>query len=159
VLPRWSPRLLLASAALLCSCHRTEKFESVCQLVRADVVEVDDKGVPQVFDVELEWDPCPGEQFQVVRGGAEFAACMKQHAVGDLLPVEVEHFWTVRGYYQWEVTKIGGCDRPMDLTAEGSYEKSQECNEIIQHGQKVGFTCSRKPFARLVDVCPWMARN
>ena len=149
----------MISAAALASCHPSETFESVCQLIRAEAVEVDGQGRPLLYEIELEWDPCPGEQFQVVRGGAEFAACMKDHEVGELLPVEVEHFWTARGYYRWEVTKVGGCDRPMDLDAEGSYEKSQECHDVVQHGQKVGFMCSRKPFARLVNVCPWMARN
>jgi hypothetical protein len=159
VSPRWISLLLLASPVALASCHSTEKFESVCQLIRSEVVEVDDKGKPLVQEVELEWDPCPGEQFQVVRAGAAFAECMKQHSVGDLLPVEVEHFWDARGFYRWEVTKIGECDRPMELEAEGSYEKSQECEDVKYHGQKVGFVCNRKPFARLVGVCPWMARH
>ncbi|APR82509.1 Hypothetical protein A7982_07858 [Minicystis rosea] len=156
---RRSPSLLVLAAVAFVGCHPTERFESVCQIVHSEVVEVDDKGKPLVHEVELEWDPCPGEQYQVVRGGPEFAQCIKEHAVGTLVPVEVEHFWDGRGFYRWEVTKIAGCDRPPQLDAEGSYEKSQECRDVIHHGQKVGFLCNRKPFERLVDVCPWMARH
>lgn len=151
--------LLALAAVITAGCHPTERFESVCQIVHSEVIEVDDKGKALIHEVELEWDPCPGEQYQVVRGGPEFAQCIKEHAVGTLVPVEVEHFWDARGYYRWEVTKVAGCDRPPQLDAEGSYEKSQECHDVIHHGQKVGFLCNRKPVARLVDVCPWMARH
>jgi hypothetical protein len=159
------PRRLLpiaiafALAPVLAGCHSTERFESVGQIVHSDVVETDDKGKPILHEVEIEWSPCPGDQFQVVRGGPEFAECIKQYSVGDMVSVEVVHFWDSRGYYRWEVTKLGGCDRPMQLDAEGSYEKSQECDDVMHHGHKVGFTCNRKPFAKLVDVCPWMARQ
>ncbi|MFT3766803.1 MAG: hypothetical protein QM820_15000 [Minicystis sp.] len=153
----WSLAPVLAVA--LAGCHPAERFESVGQIVHSEVIEVDDKGKPLVQEIEFEWDPCPGDQFQVVRGGAEFAECMKQHAVGDMVAVQVSHFWDGRGYYRWEVTRVGNCDRPMQIDAEGSYEKSQECNDVVHHGQKVGFLCNRKPFAKLVNVCPWMARD
>jgi hypothetical protein len=29
----------------------------------------------------------------------------------------------------------------------------------MHFGNKVGFSCNRKPFAKLVDICPWMARD
>jgi hypothetical protein len=156
---RPSTSLALVLATALAGCHRTERFESVGQIVHSEVIEVDDKGKPLVHEIEFEWDACPGDQFQVVRGGVEFAECIQQHHVGDMVAVEVVHFWDERGYYRWEVTRVGGCDRPMQLDAEGSYEKSQECTDIKHHGQKVGFLCNRKPFAQLVAVCPWMARN
>jgi len=37
---------LVVIAPMLLSCKREERFESVCQLIRNDIVEVDDKGVP-----------------------------------------------------------------------------------------------------------------
>lgn len=145
---------------LLAGCGKTEeRFESVCQIVRMDTVEEDDQGTPQVLDVELEWDPCPGDQFQVVRGGTEFAKCMKKSEVGALVPVLVKHWWDSRGYYTWDVYKIGECSREIEPDSEGSYEKSQECNDAAMFGKMSGFQCSRRPFKRLVSICPWMARQ
>lgn len=156
-----SVALMAGAVALTSSCHPTERYESVGQLLRADVVEVDEKDPKKatMLEIEIEWDPCPGDQFQVIRGGAEFAACMKQYEGGDYLSLVVDRFWDSRGYYRWEVVKVGECDRPMQIDAEGSYEKSQECDDVMHHGVKAGFTCSRKPFAKLVSVCPWMARD
>ena len=138
--------------------ERLERFESVCQIVRRDVVETNDKGEPEILDVELDWDPCPGEQYQVVRGGREFAACMKQYEVGKLVPILVKHWWDDRGYFAWDVYEIGECFRNIELDSEGSYEKTQECTADSMFGKPSGFTCSRRPFKGLVSTCPWMAR-
>lgn len=150
----------IALAASISACHPTQRYQSVGQIVQSEVIEADEKGKPLIHEVEFEWDPCPGDQFQVVRGGTEFAECIaKNHKVGDSVYVEVEHYWDSRGFYRWEMTKIGECPRPPQIDAEGSYEKSQECHDVLHHGQKVGFLCNRKPFKGLVSVCPWMARN
>lgn len=153
--------LLTAGLSLFASgCGKPEhRFESTCQLVRKDVVEEDDKGEAQVVDVELEWDPCPGDQFQVVRGGKEFAACMGQYEVGSMLPVLVKHWWDNRGYYVWDVYQVGQCKREIEPDSEGSYEKSQECSDTEMYGHGTGFSCSRRPFKDLVSTCPWMARQ
>ncbi|MET0795628.1 MAG: hypothetical protein ABW061_29190, partial [Polyangiaceae bacterium] len=79
---------------LLPACgHAERRFESTCQIVRRDVVEEAQDGTPLLVDLELEWDPCPGDQFQVIRGGKEFAACMQRHEVGTLVPVLVKQWW------------------------------------------------------------------
>lgn len=161
-MPRGFLHLVLALSFASAACHPSERFEAVGQLLRSDVIEVDEKDNKRatMLEVEIEWDSCPGDQFQVIRGGADFAACVKQrHENGDYVTLIVVRFWDTRGFYRWEVVKVGECDRPMQVDAEGSYEKSQECEDIIHHGVKVGFTCSRKPFAKLVSVCPWMARD
>lgn len=140
-------------------CQKGEqRFESTCQLVRRDVVEANDKGEPEIIDVELEWDPCPGDQFQVVRGGKEFSACMQQYEIGKLLPVLVKHWWDDRGYYVWDVYRVGACNRTIEAS-EGSYEKSQECSDVEMYGRGAGFSCNRRPFKGLVATCPWMARQ
>jgi len=158
---RWlGTSLALTSVALVAGCTPKEaKYESVCQITREEVVETDAQGKPELVDLELEWDPCPGDQFQVVRGGREFAQCIMKYKVGDYVPVHVLHEWDARGYYKWDLFQIGDCQRPIERTAEGSYEKSQECVERKAYGRPVGFTCSRKPFRQLVKVCPWMARD
>jgi hypothetical protein len=154
-------RLLWTVLALgLVACGKREtRFESVCQLIRRDVVEVNEQGAAQLVDVELEWDPCPGDQFQVVRGGKEFAACMERYQPGDFVPVRVSQWWDDRGYYRWDVYRVGECQRSVEPDTEGSYEKSQECNDNESYGHKTGFLCSRLPFRKLVSVCPWMARR
>jgi hypothetical protein len=123
-------------AATLAGCHPSERFESVGQIVHSEVIEADDKSKPLVHEIEFEWSPCPGDQFQVVRGGAEFAECVKQYAVGEMATIHVQRFGDGRGYYRWDVTRIGECERPMQPDAEGSYEKSAECTDV----------CCRSPF-------------
>src|SRR4029079_16588832 len=113
-------------AALTSGCKpREAQYESVTQIVHRDVVEADDKGIPLLVDLELEWDPCPGDQFQVVRGGKDFATCMTKYEVGDFVPVRVLHHWDTRGYYTWDLFQVGDCGRAIEEDSEGSYEKSQ----------------------------------
>lgn len=161
VYPLLVRRVLLASLLFgtLLSCHRERYWESVCQVVRRDVVEEDDKGKVTQIDVELEWDPCPGDQFQVLRGGAEFAACMSKYEVGAFVPVKVKQWWDTRGFYTWDIYQVGECRRDIEPFTEGSFERSQECSETKSFGHVNGFTCNRKPFAKLVSICPWMARD
>jgi hypothetical protein len=148
------------AAALLSGCTPKERiYESVVQLARYEVAERDEKGAPQLVDAELEWDPCPGDQFETVRGGPEFAACMTKYKVGDMLPVVVRHSWSTRGYYRWAVLKVGDCDRPPSQGDVSSFEKIQECNDVKIHDVVSGFECNRKPYAELVKVCPWMRRE
>ena len=150
---------LLAVGSLLGCSRKDEQFESVCQIVKRTVADTDDKGAPTLVDLELEWDPCPGDQFQMVRGGKDFAACMAKYDEGDFVPVRVVHQWDTRGRYSWDIFQIGDCKRPLETNNEGSYEKSQECSDEKSYGQATGFACSRRPFKTLVSVCPFMARN
>ncbi|MEI8256490.1 MAG: hypothetical protein WCJ30_12520 [Deltaproteobacteria bacterium] len=155
----WRAICLFLVGASVSSCNPTQRFESVCQLIRREVVETDAHGSPQLVDLELEWDACPGDQFQVVRGGAAFARCMARYSIGDALPVTVRHWWDSRGYYVWDLESVGVCRREIEPASEGSFEKSQECHDVRTHGFDVGFECNRRPFEQLVSVCPWMARQ
>jgi len=141
-----------------CSSHE-RKFESVCQVVARRVVEKTTDGKPEIVDLELEWDPCPGDQFQVIRGDGKFAECTEKYEAGQYVPVRVKQWWDERGFYRWDVYQVGDCARAIDPEAEGSYEKSRECSDVVQHGRTTGFDCSKKPQKRLVSVCPWMARD
>lgn len=148
------------SFVLLAACgHKSESFESVLQFVKRVDVEKNDKGEVEQADFEFEWDPCPGDQFQMVRGGRDFAKCMEKYESGDYLPVRVTRFWNGLGYYQWDVYRIGDCERAIEENAEGSYEKSQECTDHKHYGRESGFDCTRRPFRKLVSICPFMARQ
>ncbi len=154
-------RAVAALGLVLLGCgHPDQRYESVVQIVRKQTVELtDDRKAANVLDMEVEWDPCPGDQFQVIRGDKAFAACAEKYGVGDLVPVVVRHIWDARGYYVWDIERLGDCPRAIEREAPGSYEKSQECKDVVHHGHKVGFACSRKPFRDLVKRCPWTARD
>lgn len=158
---RTSAAALVAAFALcIAACgHREERFESVMQVVRKVVVERAADGTIDLVDFELEWDPCPGDQFQVVRGSKAFAACADKYEVGDFVPVIVRRYWDERGYYRWSVVRLGDCSRTSEPGSFGSYEKSAECHDVVNYGRVVGFNCSRKPFRDLVRRCPWMERE
>lgn len=148
----------LAVCAVACG-PREERFESVVQVVRKVVVEKNPDGSVEQVDFELEWDPCPGDQYQVVRGGREFAVCSDKYEVGDYVPVIVKRYWDARGFYRWSVVRLGECSRTSEPGSFGSYEKSAECKDVVNYGRTVGFNCSRKPFRDLVKRCPWMERD
>jgi len=139
--------------------HPEERYSSVCQLIHRDVVERGPDGQEAQVDLELEWDPCPGDQFQVVRGGRDFASCTAKYAVGDFVPVKVVHFWDDLGFYRWDIEQLGDCTRVVAPEMPGSYEKSQECSTYSIAGRDHGFECSRRPFGALLQVCPFMARQ
>lgn len=150
--------VVLGVAVLGCE-HKEERFESAVQIVRKEVIEKDENGVVTAMDFEAEWDACPGDQYQVIRGGKEFAACAAKYEPGDYVPIIVKHFWDPRGYYRWDIERVGDCLRPIDLDAYGSYEKSAECRDVVDYDRKIGFECSRRPFRGLLKRCPWMARD
>lgn len=141
------------------SANRATRYESACQIVRKDAVEIDAQGNVDVVDFELEWDPCPGDQFQVIRGDKEFAACAAKYEVGNYVPVIARRWWDQRGFYRWDIERMGDCPRKIEPDALGSYEKSSECRDMTQYGKAIGFACSRQPFRNLVERCPWMARR
>lgn len=149
----------VAALLLLAGCASERRYESACQIVSKYVVEQDDKGEPTQVDVEMEWDPCPGDQVQMVRGGADFAKCMAKWNPGDYVPVKVVHFFDSRGYWDWDLYEIGGCARPIESGSYGSYAKSRECSDAKTHGHPYGFDCALLPEKRLGGICPWMKRE
>ena len=151
--------MVIALALAATACSKTRRYESAVQIVRKEVVEKAPDGAATQIDFELEWDACPGDQFQVIRGNRAFAECTEKYGVGDTVPVYVRHWWDERGYYRWDVERMGDCWRTIEPDSAGSYEKGQECKDVENHGVKTGFTCSRKPFRTLLKRCPWMARE
>lgn len=153
--------LIIALAVLtsLSQTEQVERYESVVQIVHRDAADTNDKGEIETVDIELEWDPCPGDQFQVVRGGKEFAACTAKYDVGEYIDVKVVHFWDPHGFYRWDIEQLGDCKRAIEPASEGSYEKSQECEEYKSYGKTSGFACSRLPKKNLTKICPWLARQ
>jgi len=50
-------------------------------------------------------------------------------------PYLVKHWWDDRGYFVWDVYKVGACSRDIEPGSEGSYEKSQECSDQTNYGR------------------------
>ncbi len=151
--------VLAGAASIVVGCSKVERYESAVQIVRKEAVEKETNGAVAEVDFEVEWDACPGDQFQVIRGGKDFAACTAKYEVGDYVPVIARHFWDPHGFYRWDIERLGDCARPVEVDSYGSYEKSAECKETTNYGNTVGFECSRKPFRLLLKRCPWMARD
>jgi hypothetical protein len=151
--------LVLGLGLAASACSKPKRYESAVQVVRKEIVEKSADGKAEQVDFEVEWDACPGDQFQVIRGGRAFAECTAKYDVGDEVPVYVRHWWDDRGYYRWDIERMGDCWRTIEPESVGSYEKGQECHDVENFGYKAGFQCSRKPFRSLVKRCPWMARE
>ncbi len=148
------------AGALVAACtHPETHYESTVLMVSRHDVQKDSKGEVTIADFELEWDPCPGDQFEFVRGGREFSACMKKYSQGDYLPVNVVHYWDSHGFYRWDVYRVGDCTRIIEPDSEGTYDRSQRCTNHDMHGEASGFDCDRHAPQRLLLVCPWLARR
>jgi len=121
--------LLLLPLLVACA-HPDHRYESTLQFIRRHDVDTNDKGEVTQADFMMEWDPCPGDQFQYIRGGHDFAGCMLKHEPGDYLSVRVEQTWDLNGFYRWDVYNVGGCDREIEPRSPGSFEQSQECSDV-----------------------------
>jgi hypothetical protein len=158
-------RRALLSCFLACAivgtsgCHRKSKHEATVEIVRMAAVRKDDSGKPVTVDVEIAYRECPGTQFEIVRGGGEFAACVSKHKVGDRVPVSIDHEWSSEGHYRWTVRSIGGCARVRDPDDEASYAMVRECDDWNVNGARVGFQCRYVPEKKLIDKCPWFRRR
>jgi hypothetical protein len=120
-------RVALAAVVALSAtaCSKGRRYESAVQIIRREAVEKSADGATEVVDFELEWDACPGDQFQVIRGSKAFAECTAKYEVGDMVPVYVKHWWDDRGYYRWDIERMGDCWRTIEPDSAGSYEKCQ----------------------------------
>ena len=139
--------------------EKTRTFSSEVQLARIDVVHRGDGGRVLTLDVEVEWTTCPGEQREVVRGDAAFAACIEKHAVGEKLPVTVDWQREPNGRYDWDILEIAGCKRTPEGHDDSSFEMVQECETLKEHEEAVGFRCNRVAKKELLAKCPWFRRN
>jgi len=153
----------LACAALLsiAGCERGAhaSYEPQVKISRLSVVRRDAAtGGAVTIDVELSFVHCPGEQLEVVRGGAEFAECIARYRAGDEVPIRLVTRPSKDGHLAHDVTMIGGCARPPDPADEGSFLTAQECVDVNVHGARVGFRCDRVPRRHLTKLCPWFAR-
>ncbi|MBX3189800.1 MAG: hypothetical protein KF819_22435 [Labilithrix sp.] len=140
-------------------CHRPKHYETNVEITRVTAARKDDKGKVLTIDLEYAFSECPGSQLEVLRGDAEFAACIGKHKVGDKVPVSIDHEWADDGHWQWVVRKVGDCRRVADPNDEASFAVVRECEDWNVNGNKVGFQCRYLPEKNLLEKCPWFKRN
>jgi hypothetical protein len=98
------------------------------------------------------------------------------------LGVKDDYHWDHKGFYDWDVTEMGGCKRPPDDDDQSSFDTVQECEPIVVNGVEEGFKCNRIdtvqecepivvngveegfkcnriPQKALLKKCPWFARH
>lgn len=140
-------------------CHRSKNYEANVEVTRIAAVRKDETGKPLTLDFEVSYVECPGSQIEVVRGDAEFAACVAKYKVGDKVHVDITHEWAPEGHYKWTIHKVGDCKRLPDPDDEASYAMVRECDDWLVNGQRVGFQCKYAPEKKLIDKCPWFRRR
>ena len=144
---------------LVTACHSSKKYEATVEVSRIATVRMDEAGRPLTLDLEISYSECPGAQMEVVRGGAEFAACVGKLKVGDKVKVAIDHEWAAEGHYKWVVRQVGDCTRVPDPSDDASYAMVRECDDWTINGTRVGFQCKYIPEQKLVDKCPWFRRR
>jgi hypothetical protein len=146
----------LSVGTLAAGCHDKPRwFTSDVRLTRLDPVRKDAQGKPLTTDAQVSYDNCPGTQIEVIRGGAQFGACMAKYKVGQMMPAKIYWYFHSDGTYHWEIHELGGCARPPDPNDEASYENVRECSDLVVNGVAVGFRCNEIPEQHLLDKCPW----
>jgi hypothetical protein len=153
-----TPLLLVALSAVAGCSEAPRVYETSVEVRRFSVVRRDEERKPVTADVEVSYADCPGTQYEVVRGNRAFTECFQQHKVGERVPLRLEHYRGREGRFEWVVKAIGGCDRPPDPNDEVSFSVVEECSDLVVHGARVGFHCSRIPEKELVQKCPWFRR-
>jgi hypothetical protein len=146
-------------ALAMAACHRPKHYEANVEVTRIAPIRKDDAGKPLTLDFEVSYLECPGTQIEVIRGGADFAACVSKYTVGEKVKVAIDHEWAEEGHYKWTVRKVGDCTRVPDPNDEASYAMVRECDDWNINGTRVGFQCKYIPEKKLVDKCPWFKRR
>ena len=155
----WSGAALVAVVASgSIGCDSSRSYTSTVEIIRSSVVRRDASGQPELADAEVRYTSCPGDQREVVRGGAEFASCLAQYTPGAKLPVSLSWYRHHDGHYDWDLLQLGACRLSGAPHSNGSFETVQECEDIKVHGATVGFRCQRLPDKHLLAQCPWFRR-
>lgn len=148
-------------ALLACACSKKPKwYEANVRLTRVQTIRFDASGKATDVDVEVQYVDCPGgQQLEIIRGDAAFAACMKGHSAGETVKAKIQQHWDARGFWDWDIHELGGCKRAPDPDDINSFDTVQECEPIIANGVNEGFRCNRIPQRELLKKCPWFGRR
>lgn len=142
------------------ACKADKYYTTKVEINRIEILKYDSQKNPLILDVEISYPECPGKQIEIFRGNKEFAKCiLENYKLHDQMNAEIHWYWNTLGYYQWDVVKLGNCQRWKDPLDEFSYEMIEQCEDFIVYGVRVGFVCKRIPTEELLKVCPWFRRE
>jgi hypothetical protein len=145
---------------LLAGCGKRDSWhETRVEIDRIEVVRKDAQGNARDIDIEFSYPDCPGDQSEIIRGDAAFAACIQKQKQGDTVPVRILRHWDPKGFWDWDIQTMAGCPRPPDPDDEASFDNIEECEETLVNGVNEGFVCNRIPQKALLSKCPWFARH
>lgn len=143
----------------LTGCGGSTWYDTEVDILHTVVVQRGPDGSALDLDVQLEYPLCPGHQVELIRGDAAFAACMAQYPVGTRLAARIEYYLTERNHHDWDIHRLGACDRTPDPDDEASFDKVEECAPILVNGVEEGFSCNHIPQGELLAACPWFQRH
>ena len=149
----------MLALALATACGGSQWYDTEVDIVRTTPVRLDAGGSVVDVDVHLEYSQCPGHQLEVIRGDATFAACMQRYPEGSKVSAHIEHYVTERNMHDWNIHRLGECDRSPDPDDEASFDQVEECEATLVNGVEEGFVCHHLPHAELLRSCPWFARH
>lgn len=151
---------LVIGSLPLVACHKSKTYDPNVEVTRISAVRKDETGKVLSVDVEFSYVECPGTQIEVIRGGADFAACIQQKVkVGDKVKARLEHHWDPEGHYDYDVFEVNGCPRPPDPNDEASFKMIRDCADWNVNGTRVGFQCSYVDKKALNKKCPWFVKR
>ena len=154
--------LALSAPLVLFGCSKkTLDLTTKAKLIRVFVNRTDPKtGAPLSADVEMLFDGCGGGEYRkVIRGGAEFAQCVKGLTSGEVFDVQMQQGRRRDGRLRSRVTGFGPCTRVPDPTDTRSYDEFRTCSELKTDGILVGFRCDYKPTKAELAACPFLAQR
>lgn len=152
--------IIVVGLLSLASCRKkTAWYTTNVEIDRIEVVRRDAQGKALDVDVEFTYPDCPGEQMEIIRGDANFAACIANYSKGATVPVKILHHQDKQGFYDWDIHQMADCARLPDDDDEASFDTVQECSPILVNQVPEGFVCNRIPHKELLAKCPWFDRR
>lgn len=127
------------------------------QIVRKEVIEKDDKGVTTAMTSRPS-----GMLVRAISprsSGAAKTSLRARTSVTRLVPVIVKHFWDARGYYRWDIERLGDCERPVTPTPTVRTRSLPSARRSSTTAAPSASTAAVARFGALLKRCPWMARN
>jgi hypothetical protein len=152
-------RALLVAMLVASACGGPEWYDTEVEIMRIVPVQHGPDGTVLDIDVQLEYPHCPGTQHELIRGAAEFAGCMQRYQPGARVAAHIEYYLTERNHHDWDIHRLGDCERLPDPDDEASFDTVEECEPTIVNGVEEGFLCNHIPHGELLRACPWFARH
>ena len=149
------------SALAASACSKTHRYESAVQIVRKEIVEKDDERRRACRSTSRS----SGTRARAISSRSSAAArpspsAPRSTTSATTVPVYVRHWWDERGFYRWDIERMGDCWRAIEpdsrrLLREGPGVQGRREPRVQVRASRAAASRS----AQLVKRCPWMARE